>query len=138
MTQNSDCIFCKIISKEIPADIIYEDDNILAFVDMHPVTRGHALVVPKNHSQDLISAEDADLSAAMPGLKKVAAAVVKATGAAGFNLHVNTGKVAGQAIFHTHFHIIPRYSNDGLKLWPHSEVEPRTRAQQAQEIKKFL
>lgn len=134
----TDCIFCKIISKEIPADIIYEDTDVLAFLDLHPVNRGHALVVPKKHSEDLLHLDDEDAGPVMIKIKKVATAVLKATGAAGFNLHVNTGSSAGQVIFHTHFHIIPRYANDGLKMWPHSEVEPKTRAQQAEEIKKFL
>jgi histidine triad (HIT) family protein len=134
----TDCIFCKIINKEIPADIIYEDANILAFLDLRPVARGHALVIPKAHSENILSASADDLCGVMPGLQKVAAGVVKATGAAGFNLHVNTGPAAGQTVFHTHFHIIPRFSNDNLKMWPRSEVEPKTCAQQAQEIRKVL
>ncbi len=135
---NPNCIFCKIVAKEIPADIIYEDADVIAFLDLHPVNRGHSLVVPKTHSENILSMTDANLAVIMPVMKKIAIGVVEATGAAGFNLHVNTGKTAGQAVFHTHLHIIPRYAEDGLKLWPHTEVEPKTRAQQAAEIRKFL
>lgn len=134
----TDCLFCKIISKEIPADLIYEDDNGIAFLDIRPVNKGHALLVPKKHSQDLLDADDATLALMMSTVKRLAGAIMSATGAAGFNLHVNTKPAAGQVVFHTHFHIIPRFSNDGIKMWPHMESEPKTRAQIAEEIKKFI
>lgn len=133
-----ECIFCKIINKEIPSDIIYETDEVVAFLDVRPITKGHTLVIPKKHSQDLLSADDDVLKALIVGCKKLASAVVTATGAAGFNLSVNTSPAAGQVVFHTHFHIIPRFADDGLKPWPHSESEPKTRADMAAEIKKFL
>jgi histidine triad (HIT) family protein len=134
----TDCIFCKIIRKEIPSDIFYEDDEVVGFLDIRPVNKGHALIVPKKHSQDLLSAEDEDLESLIKLTKRIAAGIMKATGAAGFNLHVNTGEASGQVVMHTHFHIIPRFANDGLKLWPHHETEPKTRAEIAEEIKKFL
>jgi histidine triad (HIT) family protein len=134
----TDCIFCKIVSKEIPADIIYETDEVLAFLDNRPISRGHALVVPKQHFSDMLNTDDRALSVLACSVKKVAQAIMDASGAAGFNLGVNTGKAAGQIVFHTHFHIIPRYSGDGLVSWPHTESEPSTRTQTAEEIKKFI
>jgi len=133
-----DCIFCKIAAGEIPADVIFQDDRVMAFLDIRPVSKGHTLVIPKNHSASMMEADDDDLASLATHAKRVAHAVMRATGAAGFNLHVNTGAEAGQVVMHTHFHIIPRYSGDGLKLWPHLEIEPKTRAQMAEEIKKFF
>jgi len=134
----TDCIFCKIVAGEIPADKIYEDDQVVAFLDIRPVSRGHALVVPKIHTADILSTNEAMLAAAMARVKKIAEGVVAATGAAGFNLGVNNGAAAGQVVFHLHFHIIPRFSNDGLKPWPNAESEPASRAEMAAEIKKHL
>jgi histidine triad (HIT) family protein len=133
-----DCIFCKIIRQEIPADIVYEDDSVLAFLDIRPVSRGHTLLIPKRHFPNLLETEDAVLADMMKKTKRVAEGIMKATGAAGFNLGVNTNPAAGQIVFHTHFHIIPRYAGDGLKSWPHRDSEPKTRAGIAEEIKKFL
>ncbi|MBX4188144.1 MAG: HIT family protein [Candidatus Doudnabacteria bacterium] len=132
------CIFCKIINKEIPSSLIYEDDQALAFLSIRPISKGHTLVIPKVHSKDLLSTDEKDLVSTIVVVKKIAQAIVKATGAAGFNLGVNNGAHAGQEIFHLHFHIIPRYSNDGLKPWPHLESEPKTGEDMAEEIKKFL
>ncbi len=133
-----DCIFCKIIRNEIPSDKIYEDEDIFAFLDLRPTSRGHALVVPKIHSKDFLETTDDELSKVIVKVKKIAAAVMDGTGAAGFNLTTNTRAAAGQAVFHLHFHIIPRYQNDGLPMFPHHESEPKTRAELADHIKKFI
>jgi histidine triad (HIT) family protein len=132
------CIFCKIVNKEIPADIIYEDDKVISFLDIRPASKGHALVISKIHSEDMLDATDQDLSDLMSRTKKVAAGVISAMGAAGFNIHINTKPAAGQVVMHTHFHVLPRFVNDGLKLWPHHEIEPKTRAEMAEEIRKFI
>ncbi len=134
----TDCVFCKIINRELPADIVYEDDNTIAFMNIKPISKGHLLVVPKKHAQDLLENTDEELANLMSAVKKIAPAALKVTGSQGFNLSVNTGSAAGQIIFHTHFHIIPRYSNDGLQDWPHSDSEPKTRADIAAEIKKHI
>mgnify|MGYP001585061865 CR=1 FL=1 len=134
----NNCIFCKIINKEIPADIIYEDDQALAFLDIRPVSRGHALVVPKKHSDDFLSSEDQVLEDLMPKIKKIAAAVMKATNAEGINISTNHGAAAGQVVFHLHFHLIPRFGGDRLTAWPHQEIEPKTRAEIAEAIKRNL
>lgn len=132
------CIFCKIINKEIPSDIVYEDSDVVAFLDIHPVTRGHALVVPKKHSQDLTDTDEETIKNFFVTAAKVAQAVSKAVNAAGFNFSVNNGAASGQIIFHLHVHIIPRFASDNLKPWPHSEIEPKTRAEIAEKIKKNL
>jgi histidine triad (HIT) family protein len=133
-----DCIFCKIINKEIPSDIIYEDENTLAILDLRPVNRGHALVMPKKHTADFLSTDDDTLIKTTLAAKKVAEAVGKATTAAGLNISTNNGAAAGQVIFHLHYHIIPRFQSDGLTPWPHHESEPKTRKELAETIKKVL
>jgi histidine triad (HIT) family protein len=119
----NDCIFCKIIRKEIPSEnFVYENDKIVAFLDITPCSKGHTLVVPKEHHMDMLDTPDDVLADIMSRTKKIAAAIMKATGAQGFNIICNTKPAAGQVIFHTHFHIIPRFANDGLKHWPKIEV----------------
>ncbi len=115
----NDCIFCKIIRKEIPSEnFVYENDKIVAFLDIAPSSPGHTLVVPKAHYADLLETPDDVLADIMSRTKKIAVAIMKAVSAQGFNTICNTKPAAGQVIFHTHFHIIPRFPNDGLKHWP--------------------
>lgn len=116
-----DCLFCKIIKKEIPSSIIFEDDYTLAFLDIAPVNKGHVLVVPKLHSDDFLSTEDEVMDKLFKTVKRVSEAVVKATGAHGVNISINNGAAAGQVIFHLHVHIIPRFEEDGLLTWPKVE-----------------
>src|SRR3989338_8746363 len=104
---DENCIFCKIIAGKIPTLKVYEDKDVMAFLDIAPANKGHTLIVPKKHSKDMLEDNNKDL-----------AAVMKAASAEGFNFIANTGPVAGQVVFHTHFHIIPRFENDGLKHWP--------------------
>lgn len=134
----TDCLFCKIVNKEIPADVVYEDEDVLAFLDIKPVSRGHTLVVPRKHSRDFLSTEDELLEALIPKIKKVGSAILKAVNAEGMNISTNHGAAAGQVIFHLHFHLIPRFRNDQLKPWPHSESEPETRNVLAEQIKRLL
>ena len=118
MKKEETCIFCKIIDGRIPAAKVYEDEKVFAFLDIMPINKGHTLIVPKAHSKNMLEDEDSDLAACIKAAKKVAKAVVAAVNADGFNLGINTEKAAGQAVFHTHFHIIPRFENDGLRHWP--------------------
>lgn len=134
----TDCIFCKIVAGVIPSDKIYEDEDVFAFMDIRPVARGHALVVPKKHSEDFLSTGDQVLEDMIPKVKKIAGAVMKAVNADGINVSTNHGAAAGQIIFHLHFHIIPRFNKDGLEPWPHQESEPKTRQEIAEIIKKNL
>ncbi|QQR92142.1 MAG: HIT family protein [Candidatus Iainarchaeum archaeon] len=117
MPSDSTCIFCKIINKEIPADILYEDAHYLCFLDIHPISPGHALVIPKNHSRDILDAAPKDREGLLAVVAKVAPAILKGVHATAFNIGINTGKPAGQVVFHTHIHIIPRQDEDGLKSW---------------------
>ena len=113
----NNCIFCQIIKGELPAVKVYEDADILAFLDIHPVNLGHILIVPKTHYTSILDTPDATLAKLISAVKKMAPAVLKAVNANSFNLGVNSGAPAGQVIFHTHFHIMPRHQGDGYKLW---------------------
>lgn len=135
---NEDCIFCKIASGDVPADKVYEDDKVVAFLDLRPSNKGHTLVIHRTHTPDLPATPDGILTDLVPRVKKIATAIMKTTGASGFNLNLNNGSVAGQVIFHLHFHIIPRFENDGLKLFPQKDSEFATRKALAEEIKKNL
>lgn len=113
-----DCIFCKIIKGEIPCQKVYEDDKVFCFLDINPVNPGHTLVVPKTHSKQLLQMDDSDVAEVFQCAKKIAAAVVTGVGADGFNIGMNNEAAAGQAVWHAHVHVIPRFGNDGLRHWP--------------------
>ncbi len=127
-----DCIFCKIVKKEIPSHIVYENDDVMAFLDANPTNPGHTLVVPKKHFPSLLETDDDAVKELFAAVKKVANAVKEAVGAQGINISVNNDKAAGQIIFHTHVHVIPRFTGDGLKLWPQGKYKEG----QAENIKK--
>ncbi|HIH17437.1 MAG TPA: HIT family protein [Nanoarchaeota archaeon] len=110
----SSCIFCKIVGKEIPASVVYEDSKVLAFLDISPANKGHVLVIPKQHYVTLLEVPDSTLAEVAKVVKKVSAAVLKATKAKNFNFVQSNGPVAGQVVMHVHFHIFPRFKNDGL------------------------
>ena len=110
---SADCIFCKIANGEIPAKTIYEDADFRVILDIAPGTSGHALILPKSHGEDLFSLDDAVLQKIFPLAKKVAKAIMKATGAKGCNIVQNNGEVAGQTVHHFHVHIIPRFGTEG-------------------------
>lgn len=112
------CLFCKIVAGDIPSVRVYEDGDFVAFLDIGPNTKGHTLVVPKAHERDLLDAHENTLVGILKVTQRLAAAVLQATGAEGFNLHVNNGHTSGQEIDHLHLHIIPRFKDDSLKHWP--------------------
>jgi histidine triad (HIT) family protein len=114
---DANCIFCRIATGDIPCAKIYEDDNVLAFLDLAPVHPGHTLVIPKDHYKDMLEVPAELGTAVFAAIQKVAGAVVKATGAQGFNVMQNNGLAAGQTMFHIHWHIIPRFNDDGLEMW---------------------
>ena len=118
-----DCIFCKITNGEIPSKKVYEDDNVYAFLDIMPVNKGHTLVIAKNHTESIEEASDEDLKNLILAVKKIAPAVVKAVNAIAYNVGVNNGKGAGQIVPHLHFHIMPRFEGDGLRLWEGKKLE---------------
>lgn len=119
--ETTECLFCTIIAGDIPSKKVYEDDDTVAFLDARPVHNGHTLVVPKKHCADFVSADAECLRSVLVAAQKVARAVLVATGADGCNVTTNNGRAAGQVIFHLHWHIIPRFSGDGLHLWKHGD-----------------
>jgi histidine triad (HIT) family protein len=112
------CLFCRLIQGEIPSTKVYESDQVVAFLDINPVNPGHTLVVPKEHYSNLSETPESVLEEMIRVVKKLSIAIMKATNTEGFNLGANNGTVAGQVIFHTHFHVMPRRPDDGLRLWP--------------------
>ena len=118
------CVFCQIISQEIPAYRVYEDEKTLAFLDNHPTSPGHILVVPKSHYANLEEISDEDLAALISTVKKVGRLLKDKLGVAGYNVNENNDPVAGQVVNHLHFHVIPRTENDGLTLWHGNDYKP--------------
>ncbi len=116
---DKDCIFCKVAAGQIPCSKIYEDQNVLAFLDIGPISEGHTLVIPKEHCTKVHNCRGELLSAVAAVLPKITAAVASATGADGYNVLCNNGRAAGQLVEHLHFHIIPRKTGDGVfTQWP--------------------
>jgi len=109
-----DCVFCKIIEEEIPSHKVYEDENTYAFLDANPTSRGHTLVVPKKHVENIHQASNMDFM--WNSIVKVSNAVKDAFGAEGLNISQNNGEVAGQEVFHMHFHVTPRYTGDEIEV----------------------
>lgn len=107
-----ECIFCDIIKKEAPSEIIYEDDDIIAFLDINPINYGHLLVLTKQHFDNFLTVPKDLLHKLISRVQFLAGVVKRATSADGFNTMSNNGVAAGQRIFHFHFHIIPRFEND--------------------------
>ena len=118
-----DCIFCKIISKEIPSDIVFENSKVIAFLDINPVSKGHTLVLPKKHSEVIHEISDEDSKELILVIKKISKALMKLS--EGLNVVQNNYKVAGQLVPHIHFHLIPRNEKDGIKIgeWHNKKYE---------------
>ncbi len=133
-----DTIFAKIIRREIPAEIVYEDEKTLAFLDIHPNNVGHTLVIPKAPARNIFDIDTETLAAVMETVRKVAPAVRDAVGAAGVNINSNHEAPAGQVVFHLHMHIIPRFPDDGYTFWPHKEYAPGEAEEVAQKIRAKL
>ncbi len=123
MNKDIDTTFLKIISGEIPSFKIYEDDNTYAFLSNQPVTRGHALVIPKVHAENIYDVSHESLAQILASVQKVALALKQTLNPIGINIHQNNEVGAGQAVFHIHFHIIPRYHNDNIVHW-HTDYRP--------------
>ncbi len=110
------CIFCKIAASELPAERIEEDEHTIAFMDINPWTRGHALVIPRRHSRDLYEIDDADLARTAEAAKRLAVSMRDKLGADGVNLLNSCEPAAWQTVFHFHVHVIPRFEGDPLRL----------------------
>jgi histidine triad (HIT) family protein len=136
---SDDCIFCKIIEGKIPCAKVYDQGGIFAFLDIAPVNKGHALVVPKKHYATLFDLPPDIGRELLSALKLVGQAVMQATGAAGLNVGMNNFEVAGQLVHHAHFHLIPRHEGDGLRLWTQHAYESGEEMQKlAQAVKKAI
>jgi histidine triad (HIT) family protein len=116
MAQDPDCLFCKIVAGEIPGTKVDEDERTVAFMDINPATRGHLLVVPREHSKNLLEMPEDDLDAVMRSAQRMARRVTERLGADGVNLLNSCGSAGWQTVFHFHVHVIPRYEGDPLKL----------------------
>lgn len=134
----SDCLFCKIIKGEISAGKVYEDETCFAFLDTNPINLGHVLLVPKKHYENIYELPDEILSEIAPVIKKIAIATKKAVSAEGINIGMNNDAPAGQIIFHSHIHIMPRFSDDNHKMWHRSSYKDGESPKIAEEIKKLL
>ena len=130
-----DCIFCKILAGELPATIVDEDERTIAFMDIAPATRGHALVIPRTHVADLLTIERADLDAVALAAQRLATTVKRRLGADGVNLVNSCGAAAWQTVFHFHVHVIPRYEGDPLRLpWTPAPGDPEEIAAAAKQL----
>ena len=133
--RDPDCIFCKIVAGELPAQIVDEDERTITFMDISPATRGHALVVPREHSRDLLEIDMTDLAAVMEAAQRIARRVHERLGADGVNLLNARGEAAWQTVFHFHLHVIPRYEGDPLKLpWIPAPGDPEEIAAAARQL----
>lgn len=126
METKDDCIFCSIVAGEAPAAIVESDERAIAFLDISPATRGHTLVIPRNHSDDLLKIDPDDLAHVTRMAQSIAQRMPERLGCDGVNLLNCCGPVAWQTVFHFHMHVVPRYADDPLKLpWipeaPHTE-----------------
>ncbi len=133
--REDNCIFCKIANGDIPSKVLYEDDEFKVILDLGPATKGHALILPKNHYANLYELPDESASKAMILAKKMTIHMTDRLRCDGFNLVQNNGKAAGQTVFHFHLHLIPRYKDDGQTLgW--KPLEPTQ--EELEEIKKII
>jgi histidine triad (HIT) family protein len=132
----ADTIFTKIINGEIPCHRVYEDAQVLAFLDINPLSKGHTLVIPKQPAERLDQLSDDSAAAIGRVLPRICRAVMKATGATAYNVLENNGSAAHQVVMHVHFHIIPKYADgSGLGIgWPAGQIDHQQAAQLAEEI----
>ncbi len=139
MTFDESCIFCKIVRKQAPSSIIYEDETVMVFLDIRPLNMGHTLVIPKAHYVDIFDIPETLLSQVHRVSKQISFAIKKATNADGISIIQQNGKAAGQDIFHLHVHVVPRF--EGQKL-PHfndlKEVERTKLDEMAKKIQQLL
>lgn len=132
----SDCIFCQIVSGQIPSSKVYEDEEVLAFLDITQVTKGHTLVIPKHHYRNMLEMDAEAASSLFARVPKIAQQLREKLGASGVNIINNNEEAAGQTVFHTHVHLLPRFDeSDGLKLtFETHEPDFAALAQLAQEV----
>ena len=135
----SSCVFCRIVAKEIPAAVVYEDDQTLAFMDAGQVNPGHVLVAAKGHAENLYELNDAQAGALLRTAARVARAIRDAYQPQGLSVYQANGKAAWQTVFHYHMHLVPRHDGDGMALsWPAKKPPPEKLAEYAAAIRRAL
>jgi histidine triad (HIT) family protein len=127
LTFDDTCIFCKIVHKQAPASILYENDTVLAFLDIRPLTLGHTLVIPKAHFFGIFDISEKELAAVHAVTKQLSSAIKSATGADGISIIQQNGKAAGQDIFHLHVHVVPRFEGEKLPNLHELKLVERTK-----------
>ena len=131
----NDCIFCAIAEGEIPSFKVYEDEHVLAYLDINPFSKGHTLVIPKKHSAGLLDTDDETLAVVVARVKKVAARLKEKLGCDGFNIVQNNGEAAGQTVRHVHFHIVPRWNGDDASSCVNQKGDMETLKALAEEVR---
>lgn len=135
--KKDDCIFCKLANGEFPTSTIYEDDDFRVIMDLGPATKGHAIILPKEHFDNLYELDDKIASKVLVLAKKMAHKMTNALGCDGFNIVQNNGTEAGQTVFHFHMHLIPRYKDDNaIEFWTPHEITSETANEIAEIINK--
>jgi Diadenosine tetraphosphate (Ap4A) hydrolase and other HIT family hydrolases len=135
----ADCVFCKIVAKQIPATVVREDEHTLAFMDIGQVNPGHVLVALKEHAENIYALDEARAAAVFRAAAKVARAIRGAFGPQGLSVYQANGAAAGQTVFHLHIHLVPRYEGDGMALtWPVKNPPREKLVEYAQKIKAQL
>jgi histidine triad (HIT) family protein len=135
----SNCVFCRIVAKEIPAAVVYEDEHTLAFMDAGQVNPGHVLVAAKGHAENIYELSDAQAAALLRAAAQVARAIRDAYQPQGLSVYQANGKAAWQSVFHYHMHLVPRHENDGMALtWPAKNPPREKLVEYAAAIRKAL
>nr|WP_310255555.1 HIT family protein [Fictibacillus barbaricus] len=140
LSHDSNCIFCKIVAGDIPAYKVYEDENVLAFLDISQVTKGHTLIVPKDHAKDIYELPEETAAKLFSVVPKIASGIKQTFNPIGLNLLNNNGEAAGQSVFHYHMHFIPRYgTGDGFgAVWKTQDLPAEQMKEIAQNIKEKI
>jgi histidine triad (HIT) family protein len=134
--RDPDCLFCKIVAGEIPSHRVDDDERTVAFMDINPATRGHALVIPRRHAVNLLEIDAEDLAATAAASQRLARTAVERFGADGVNLINSCGSAAWQTVFHFHIHVIPRYEGDPMRLpWIPAPGDPDEIAAAAEQLR---
>lgn len=133
--KDQNCIFCKIANGEIPSATVYEDEDFRAILDLNPASKGHTIILPKNHFKDVCELDEKTASRVIFVAAKIGKAMKETLGCSGFNLVQNNGTSAGQSVFHFHMHVIPRYDGgEEMVLWNPKESDPEELSQTAKQI----
>ncbi|SFG14724.1 HIT family protein [Oribacterium sp. WCC10] len=136
--RDDNCIFCKLANGDIPTTTLYEDEKYRVIFDASPASKGHVLIIPKEHYEDLTELPDEIAAGVMPLARKIGTAMKQAIGAKGFNVVQNNGEAAGQTVHHFHTHIIPRYGNDEMILWKPGTTDAEELKKTCESLKQAL